>query len=96
MLHQFVGAENFKMGLRYYLEKNAYSNTDTVDLWKALEDVSKKPVKNFMHKWTTSSGFPMVECNVDEKHVTLAQERFFINPKNKLKDSYCLANCSIS
>ncbi len=86
MLHQFVGPENFKLGLRYYLEKHAYSNTDTIDLWKALEDVSKKPVKNFMHKWTTSSGFPMVECNVTDKNITLAQQRFFINPKAKISD----------
>lgn len=87
MLHKFVGTENFKLGLRYYLEKHSYSNTDTVDLWKALEDVSKKPVKSFMNKWTTSSGFPLVECNVADKHIDLAQERFFINPKNNLEDS---------
>lgn len=86
MLHKFVGAENFKLGLRYYLEKHAYSNTDTVDLWKSLEEVSKKPVKTFMHKWTTSSGFPIVECNQTDKEIFLTQERFFINPKNKIKD----------
>jgi aminopeptidase N len=87
MLHQFVGAENFKMGLRYYLEKHSYSNTDTIDLWKALEEVSKKPVKSFMHKWTTSSGFPIVKVDVSDKSISLAQERFFINPKHKTSDS---------
>lgn len=85
MLHRFVGAENFKLGLRYYLEKNAYANTDTVDLWQALEEVSSKPVKKFMHKWTTISGFPIVEVDLSEDNITLAQERFFINPKNKSK-----------
>ncbi len=86
MLHRFVGSDNFRMGLRHYLEKHAYGSTDTTDLWKALEDISKKPVKNFMNKWTTSAGFPIVECTIDEKNISLAQQRFFINPKNQTID----------
>lgn len=87
MLHKFVGSENFKMGLRYYLEKHAYSNTATTDLWKALEEVSKKPVKDFMHKWTSQSGFPIIKTNVSEDGISFEQERFLTNPKSKIKDS---------
>jgi len=45
MLHEYLGAEIFRDGLRYYLKKHEYSNTDTVDLWDALEAVSGKSVK---------------------------------------------------
>lgn len=82
MLHQYLGADNFRDGLRHYLETHKYSNTDTVDLWATLEEISGKPVKSFMHAWTSQSGFPVVHATVDEKSVSLRQERFFLNPKH--------------
>jgi puromycin-sensitive aminopeptidase len=82
MLHEYLGAEDFRKGLRHYLTTHAYSNTDTVDLWQALEEVSGKPVKEFMHAWTTQPGFPVVHATIDEESVNLRQERFFLNPKH--------------
>ena len=38
MLHDYLGAEPFRDGLRHYLKAHAYNNTDTVDLWAALEE----------------------------------------------------------
>lgn len=86
MLYNYIGAQDFRNGLRYYLEKHSYSNTNTNDLWEALEDVSKKPVKNFMEIWTSKPGFPIVECDVNAREVSLKQSRFFLNPKNRTKD----------
>lgn len=83
MLHEYMGAEDFRKGLRHYLTTHAYSNTDTVDLWQALEEVSGKPVKEFMHAWTTQPGFPVVHATIEEKSVELRQERFFLNPKHE-------------
>lgn len=60
MLHGYLGAGDFRDGLRYYLKSHAYGNTNTVDLWAALEHVSKKPVREFMHAWTSQPGFPLV------------------------------------
>jgi puromycin-sensitive aminopeptidase len=53
MLHGYLGAEDFRDGLRHYLKKHAYKNTVTQDLWAALEEISGKPVKEFMHAWTS-------------------------------------------
>jgi puromycin-sensitive aminopeptidase len=82
MLHEYLGADDFRNGLRHYLETHAYKNTDTVDLWASLEEVSGKPVKEFMHAWTSQSGFPVVHATIEDKAVSLRQERFFLNPKH--------------
>lgn len=76
MLHGYLGAQNFRDGLRYYLQKHAYKNTVTDDLWEALEEISKKPVKEFMHAWTTQPGFPIVHAEVSEDQLKLRQDRF--------------------
>ncbi len=82
MLHQYLGSESFKTGLRYYLNKHAYSNTETQDLWEAFESVTDKPVKDFMHAWTTQPGFPIIDANVNNSKASLKQQRFFTNPKH--------------
>jgi len=82
MLHQYLGPEVFRDGLRHYLKRHAYGNTDTVDLWQALEEISGKPVKEFMHAWTSYAGFPLVSVTVDDKQVEVKQERFYVNPEH--------------
>lgn len=82
MLHEYLGKDDFRNGLQHYLQTHAYGNTDTIDLWKALEDTSGKPVRSFMHAWTTQPGFPLVTATVSENSVKLQQERFFLNPQH--------------
>ncbi len=79
MLHDYLGPTDFRDGLRLYLKRHAYSNTDTVDLWEALEEASTKPVKQFMGSWTKQPGYPIVK--VDKS--TISQERFYLNPAAK-------------
>lgn len=86
MLHTYLGADLFCEGLRLYLKEHAYQNTDTADLWTALEAVSEKPVSTFMQSWIGQSGFPIVRATVKDESLALTQERFYINPKAK-KDS---------
>lgn len=83
MLHDYLGARDFRVGLSYYLKQHSYANTDTDDLWEALETASEKPVKEFMHAWTSQPGFPVVHADIDDKAVSLSQERFFINPLHR-------------
>jgi puromycin-sensitive aminopeptidase len=86
MLFHFLGKRDFKQGLRYYLEKYSYGNTETTDLWLALQEISKKPVKEFMHQWTSKPGYPLLECSVEDEAITIHQNRFFINPHHKVED----------
>jgi puromycin-sensitive aminopeptidase len=80
MLQDYLGADDFRDGLRVYLKRHAYGNTDTVNLWTALEEVSKKPVKAFMGAWTSQSGYPIVKAELGSAAVMLSQERFYLNP----------------
>ncbi len=81
MLHNYLGAEAFRAGLRYYLKKHEYGNTDTVDLWQAMEEASKQPVRSFMHGWTSQTGFPLLQAEVGENEVQLSQQRFTVRGK---------------
>lgn len=88
MLHDFLGDEAFRDGLRHYLKTHAYGNTNTIDLWQALEDVSKKPVKEFMHAWTAQKGFPLLSVSQKDDHLVIDQSIFVTNPQSKSrKDS---------
>jgi puromycin-sensitive aminopeptidase len=80
MLYGYLGANDFRDGLRYYLKQHAYKNAVTADLWAALEHVSGKPVKRFMHAWTSLPGFPLLSVNLTGERVELSQERFYALP----------------
>lgn len=81
MLHAHIGAENFKNGLRVYLSKHKYANTEATDLWNALGEVSGEDVVSFMTPWIAQAGLPFVSVTEGESETTLEQKRFFSNPK---------------
>ena len=86
MLQHHIGPDNFRDGLRYYLKKHSYKNTESINLWKAFEKVSKKPVASFMKNWVGKEGYPYisaVEKNSDE--IVLTQNRFRLVPKTSKK-----------
>ncbi|MCA9328362.1 ERAP1-like C-terminal domain-containing protein, partial [Candidatus Saccharibacteria bacterium] len=90
MLHDYLGAEGFRDGLRHYLKTHSYKNTDTVDLWQALEDVTKKPVKEFMGAWTSNTGFPLVSVEGNHDHLKITQSRFVANPASNARSDKTL------
>ncbi len=61
MLEQYLGAETFRKGIALYLKKHQYANTETGDLWDALAEPSREPVRNIMDSWIFQPGFPVVE-----------------------------------
>jgi len=90
MLYNFLGPEGFKKGISHYLKQHAYKNTDTVDLWQALEDVTKKPVTDFMNAWTSQSGFPLVNVEVRNDHLKVIQTKFVTNPESSARNDNTL------
>jgi aminopeptidase N len=80
MLKEYLGDEAFRDGLRSYLKKHAYQNTVSTDLWAAWEEISGKPVRDFMGKWTSQPGYPIVKATVTDTSETFEQERFYLNP----------------
>lgn len=84
MLHNYLGADTFRDGLRYYLKQHTYGNTDTTDLWHALGHISGKPVQAFMNAWTSQPGYPIVQVSLDQPTPQLKQERFYLGaPDNR-------------
>jgi aminopeptidase N len=86
MLYHYLGDDMFRDGLRHYLMKYSYKNPTTDDLWSSFEIVSKRPVRAFMHAWTSQSGYPIVSATLDETSFNLTQNRFQVNPKTPQSD----------
>lgn len=77
MIAEYLGYDNFKLGLQTYLKKHAYKNASTIDLWNALEEVSGKPVKKIVANWTQKPGYPLLSVSVDKDELIISQSRFF-------------------
>lgn len=84
MLEQYLGAEPFRRGISLYLSKHKYANTETTDLWDAIEESTKEPVRQMMDSWIYQEGHPMitVESINDGKSLSLTQQRFMYFGEN--------------
>ncbi|MEO6318590.1 MAG: M1 family metallopeptidase [Acidimicrobiales bacterium] len=83
MLEQYLGEEEFRAGIRKYMANHQYGNTETTDLWDAIEEASGKPVRRIMDSWIFQGGFPIVSVAArdDGRVLHLSQERFqFLAP----------------
>ena len=78
MLEQYLGSSTFRKGISHYLTTHSYGNTETSDLWEALETASGEPVTAMMGSWIGQRGHPMIfiESGPDDSTVTLRQQRF--------------------
>ena len=73
MLEQFIGPDVFREGIHDYLVAHSYGNTETRDLWDALERSSGRPVARIMDTWINQGGYPLVTVEQDG---SLAQQPF--------------------
>ncbi len=88
MLAEYIGHDNFRDGLRHYLKKHSYKNTDTKDLWDSFEKVSHKNVNEIMSIWTKETGYPLVSLYQIPgvgQNWNISQERFFSSRIEALK-----------
>jgi puromycin-sensitive aminopeptidase len=76
MLQQFLGPDRFRDGIRHYLTTHSYGNTDTEDLWDALEHTSGEPVRRIMDSWIWQGGHPLVSAFARDGEVVVNQRRF--------------------
>lgn len=76
MISKYLGEDVFMEGIRQYLKKHAYGNTQTGDLWAALADASGKDVEKVMDIWTKKVGFPVVTVTEGSDSIHLKQNRF--------------------
>ncbi|KAJ9313871.1 hypothetical protein DTO271D3_5759 [Paecilomyces variotii] len=78
MISKYMGEDVFIQGVRDYIKKHAYGNTQTGDLWAALAKASGKPVESVMDIWTKNVGFPVVTVseNPTKSTINVKQNRF--------------------
>ncbi|KAI9720919.1 MAG: Aminopeptidase 2 mitochondrial [Chrysothrix sp. TS-e1954] len=78
MISKYLGEETFLEGIRRYLKKHAYGNTQTIDLWNSLTDASGKDVAKVMELWTKRVGYPVITVkeNSDGNSMQIKQNRF--------------------
>lgn len=84
MLKSFIGSQHFTAGMRSYLQKYAYGNAQTDELWESMSEVSGVNIKEVMDTWTLQMGLPVVNIvRLDEETATADQRRFLIYPDAK-------------
>ena len=78
MLEQYLGGDEFRAGIRRYMAEHAYGNTETGDLWDALEAATGEPVRATMDSWIHQGGYPVVSVEAADggTAVVLRQQRF--------------------
>ncbi|XP_014847763.1 PREDICTED: leucyl-cystinyl aminopeptidase-like [Poecilia mexicana] len=79
--------QQFKKGIIHYLNSFRGSNTETMDLWNSLMQVST-PLRNIsemMSSWTSQKGFPLVTLSRKGDMATFSQEPFLLTSDNTTK-----------
>ncbi len=87
MLEQYLGAERFREGVSHYLELHSYANTETNDLWDAIEATSGDPVRRIMDSWIWQPGYPLVTARLVGGALELRQERFRFDDASRNRDA---------
>jgi len=64
-LHERLGAEVFKKGLRRFLEKHAFDNADWRDLAAALEGAATQDLGRWSDRWLLAPSMPQVRVAWD-------------------------------
>ena len=81
MLEGFAGADVWRAGIRHYIDKFAYRNTRTNDLWVSLEQAGAKGLTTIAEDFTRRPGIPLIEvgpsrCVNGRTAVTVTQGQF--------------------
>ena len=88
MLEQYLGADRFRDGIRLYLNTHSYGNTETSDLWDAIETAVSadggEPVRELMDSWIWQPGYPLIlaSLNATKTKLILQQQRFTFTPES--------------
>ena len=87
MLEDYVGEDAWRRGVQDYIRTHRLGNTQTDDLWKAVERAAGKPVTAIAHDFTLQPGVPLVRvenatCRGGRTEVALRQGEFSRDRQN--------------
>ncbi len=92
MVAAIIGKAAFQKGLQNYMNRHAYGNTETADLWAAWSEASGHDIAKIMSTWTTYMGYPYVtvvneKWSATEVEITLKQSWFLADGSVEPDDS---------
>ena len=81
MFESYLGADNFRAGVRLYMQRHAYGNANAKDFLQALADASKDAaVVPAFESFLTQNGVPKLnvalQCNKGKATLAMTQSRF--------------------
>lgn len=62
LLRATLGEETFWKCIRHYLNKHRNGHVETLDLIRAIEEVSGRNLRRFFDQWVFAGGYPELEC----------------------------------
>ncbi|MFL6844579.1 MAG: M1 family metallopeptidase [Allosphingosinicella sp.] len=88
MLEDYVGEDAWRRGVQDYVRAHRLGNTQTDDLWRAVEGAAGKPVTAIAHDFTLQPGVPLIRvesaaCRGGKTQVTLRQAEFSRDHQDK-------------
>ncbi len=75
MLEQYLGEDEFRAGIRRYMNEHKFGNAETTDLWDAIEAETGEPVRRIMDTWIFQGGYPLVTVRGQAESPVLTQSR---------------------
>lgn len=92
MLEGYVGEEDFRQGVRDYLNARHYGNARTEDLWAAIQAASGQPVLEIARSFTGQPGFPVLEatavCPANE--IRIRQRRYALDDASRTGERWSI------
>jgi aminopeptidase N len=81
MLEDYVGEDAWRRGVQDYIRTHRLANTQTDDLWQAVEKAAGKPVTAIAHDFTLQPGVPLIRvesapCRGGRTRLALRQGEF--------------------
>ncbi len=80
MIEGWLGAAQFREGIRLYMRRHAKGNAVADDLWGALGEASSLPVVELANAWIRQPGHPLVRVSRAGRTLSLSQRRFLSDP----------------
>ncbi|HXY43862.1 MAG TPA: M1 family metallopeptidase [Acidimicrobiales bacterium] len=89
MLEQYLGTARFRAGVRRYLAAHQFANTETTDLWDAIESAAEgEPVRALMDSWLFQGGTPLVTARRIGDELELTEEPFSLLPRAEYEEAF--------
>jgi tricorn protease interacting factor F2/3 len=76
MLEAYLGEEAFRRGITDYLNRFAYANATTADLWESLSRAAGESVGPLVDPWLDRPGLPSIFARASARGIELSQHRF--------------------